>query len=85
VLVFGSQAMIYSLRERQHLWSSAPSLWLAASSVADIAIAAALSIGGIAMAPLPVLVVGGVCAASAAFAFVLDAVKAPVFRRLQIT
>jgi len=84
VLVFGSQAMIYVLRERQHLWSSPPSLWLGASSVADIAIASYLSIGGVAMTPLSPLVVGGTLVSSAAFALVLDAVKAPVFRRLQI-
>ena len=41
VLVFGSQATIYAIRERRHLWAcSRPSLWLAASSVADIGIAA---------------------------------------------
>jgi len=85
VLVFGSQAMIYVLRERQHFWNSAPSLWLGASSVADIAIAAFLSIDGIAMTPLPALMVGGTLVASAAFALVLDTVKTPVFRRLQIS
>jgi hypothetical protein len=35
-LVFGSQSTIYAIRQRQHLWGSRPSLWLAASSVADI-------------------------------------------------
>ncbi len=85
VLVFGSQAMIYAIRERRHLWSSRPSIWLGASSVADIAIAATLSVGGVAMTPLPALVVVSTLAAAAAFALVLDAVKVPVFRRLQIT
>ena len=84
VLVFGSQAMIYALRERRHLWSSPPSLWLGVSSLADIAIAALLAIDGIAMSPLPPFVVGSTLAASMAFAFVLDAIKAPVFRRLRI-
>ena len=84
VLVFGSQAMIYAIRERRHLWSSRPSFWLGASSVADIAIAATLSIGGVAMTPLPARVVASTLAAAAAFAFVLDAVKTPVFHRLQL-
>jgi H+-transporting ATPase len=84
-LVFGSQAAIYAIRERRHMWSSLPSLWLVASSVADIAIAAVLSLGGIAMAPLPLRVLAGTLAAAAAFALVLDGVKIPVFRRLQIT
>ena len=69
-LVFGSQATIYAIRERRHLWGSRPSLWLAASSVADILIASVLAVGGIAMTPLPVWVVAGTLAAAVAFAFV---------------
>ena len=84
VLVFGSQATIYAIRERRHLWGSRPSLWLAVSSVADIAIASILAIGGIAMTPLPALLVAGTLAAAAVFAFVLDFVKVPVFARLGI-
>ena len=84
VLVFGSQATLYAIRQRRRLWGSPPSLWLAASSVADIAIASTLAVGGIAMTPLPALVVAGTLAAAAAFAFVLDLVKVPVFSRLGI-
>ncbi len=83
-LVFGSQATIYAIRQRRHLWGSRPSPWLAGSSVADVLIATALAIGGIAMTPLPVPAVGGVLAAAAVFTFVLDAVKVPVFARLGI-
>jgi RND family efflux transporter MFP subunit len=54
------------------------------SSVADIAIASTLAVGGIAMTPLPALMVVGTLAAAAAFAFVLDLVKVPVFARLGI-
>ena len=36
-IVFGNQATTYTNRERQRLWSSRPSAWLLASSVADIA------------------------------------------------
>ena len=84
-LVFGSQATLYVVRERRRLWSSRPSLWLVASSVVDVVVAAALAIGGIAMRPLPAFVVAGILAAAAAFAFVLDTVKAPVFARLNIS
>jgi H+-transporting ATPase len=84
VLVFSSQAAIYAIRERRHLWRSRPSLWVAVSSLADISIATVLSVGGIAMAPLPFKIVAGTLVAAAIFAFVLDAVKVPVFRRLQI-
>jgi H+-transporting ATPase len=55
------------------------------SSVADIAIASTLAIGGIAMTPLPALLVAGTLAAAAAFAVILDLVKVPAFRRLRIT
>jgi H+-transporting ATPase len=85
ILVFGGQATIYAIRERRHLWGTPPSLWLAASSVADIAIASTLAVGGIAMAALPAWVVAGTFAAATVFAFVLDLVKVPVFRRLKIT
>ncbi len=83
-LVFGSQATIYAIRQRRHLWGSRPRLWLAASSVADVTIASTLAIGGFAMTPLPTLVVAGTLAAAAVFAFVLDGVKVPVFARLRI-
>jgi H+-transporting ATPase len=85
VLVFGSQASIYAIRERRHLWGTRPSLLLAVSSIADIAITSTLAVGGIAMTPLPALLVAGTLAAAAAFAFVLDFVKVPVFARLGIT
>jgi len=84
VLVFGSQATLYAIRERRHLWGTRPSLWLALSSVADIVIASTLAVGGIAMTSLPPLMVAGTLAAAAAFAFVLDLVKVPVFVRLGI-
>ncbi len=83
-LVFGSQATIYVIRERRRLWSSRPSSWLVASSVADVLLAVTLAVGGIAVTPLPALVVAGTLAAAAAFAFTLDLVKAPVFARLGI-
>jgi H+-transporting ATPase len=85
VLVFGSQATIYAIRERRHLWGSRPSRWLAVSSMADILIASILAVDGIAMTPLPASVVLGTLAAAIAFAVILDFVKVPVFRRLGIT
>ena len=83
-LVFGSQATLYAIRQRRHLWGSRPSPWLAVSTVADIAIASILAVGGIAMTPLPALLIAGVLAASAALAVFLDVVKVPVFARLKI-
>jgi H+-transporting ATPase len=83
-LVFGSQAVIYAIRQRRHLWGSRPSLWLAVSSAADILIAAILSIEGVAMAPLPGSIVALTLAAAAGFAVVADLVKVPTFRHLGI-
>jgi H+-transporting ATPase len=83
-IVFGNQATTYTNRGRPRLWSSRPSNWLVASSIGDIAIASTLAVGGIAMTPLPALLVAGTLAAAAAFAFALDLLKAPVFARLGI-
>jgi len=83
-LVFGSQATLYAIRQRRHLWGSRPSFWLAVSSVADILIASTLAVDGIAMTPLPMPVLVGALAAAAIFGFVLDIVKIPVFQRLGI-
>ena len=84
-IVFGNQATTYTNRERRHLWSSRPSNWLIISSMADLLIASTLAIGGIAMKPLPALMVAGTLAGAIVFAFLMDFVKVSVFRRLKIT
>jgi H+-transporting ATPase len=84
VIVFGNQATTYTNRERRHLWSSGPSIWLLVSSVADLVIASTLAVAGIAMTPLPAWVVVGTLAAASVFAVLLDLVKVPVFQRLKI-
>jgi len=84
VVVFGNQATTYTNRERQHLWSSRPSLWLIGSSIVDLLITSTLSTCGIAMTPLPIFVVGEILIAAAIFAFILDFAKVPVFKRLRI-
>jgi H+-transporting ATPase len=83
-IVFGSQATIYAIRERGHLWGLRPSMWLVCSSIADVLIISTLAIFGIAMAPLPFPVVAGEFAAALGFALLLDGVKIPVFARLRI-
>jgi H+-transporting ATPase len=84
-IVFGNQATTYTNRERRHLWSSRPSYWLVASSIADILIASTLAIGGFAATPLPAWMIAATLAAAVVFAVLLDLVKVPVFRRLGIT
>ena len=83
-IVFGNEAMTYTNRERQRLGSARPSRWLIASSVADVLIASTLATRGIAMSPLPILVVGGILVSAAVFAFIVDVAKVPVFRSLGI-
>jgi H+-transporting ATPase len=83
-LVFGNQATTYNNRERRRLWASRPSIWLLVSSSADILIASVLAIAGVAMTPLPAPAVAGVLAMAIAFTFLMDLIKVPLFRRLQI-
>ncbi len=84
ILVFGNQASIYLNRDRRRLGSSRPGRWLVVSSAVDVLSAAALAIFGIAMAPVPVLIVIYTLLAAAIFAFILDFAKVPVFRSLGI-
>ena len=84
VIVFGNQATTYTNRERQRIGSARPSLWLIGSSIVDLLIASTLATCGIAMAPLPIFVVGGTLVAAAVFAVILDFAKVPVFKRLGI-
>jgi H+-transporting ATPase len=84
VIVFGNQATTYTNRERQRLGSARPSGCLIGSSVVDVLIASTLATCGIAMTPVPIVVVGGILVAAAVFAFILDVAKVPVFKRLRI-
>ena len=83
-IVYGSQATIYAMRGRRHLWGLRPTVWLVASSVADVLIISTLAIRGIAMAPLPVSVLACEFGAAIIFGLILDGVKIPVFARLGI-
>jgi len=84
-IVFGSQATLYAIRGRRHLWGLRPTIWLILSSVADLFIISTLALRGIAMAPLPLSVVASEFAATIAFWMMLDGVKIPVFSRLKIS
>jgi H+-transporting ATPase len=52
--------------------------------VADVLIASTLAICGILMTPLPISVVAATLVGAVAFAFIVDAAKGPIFRRLKI-
>jgi len=83
-LVFGGEATLYSIRERRRLWSSRPGTWVIIASIGDILIISTVAVLGIAMHPLPITVVAYTLCAALIFAFFLDFVKVPVFRRLHI-
>jgi H+-transporting ATPase len=84
VIVFGNQSTMYTNRTRGRLWSTRPSFWVVLSSVADLSIASTMAYCGIAMAPLPLLVVGGTLVGAGVFALIVDIVKVPIFNRLRI-
>jgi H+-transporting ATPase len=83
-LVFSGQAILYVVRERRHFWNSRPSTWLMFSSVLDVLLISVLASRGIWMTALPLGVIGCLAIGAALFTFVLDAVKVPVVRKLQI-
>jgi H+-transporting ATPase len=83
-LVFGGQATMYAVRGRQHFWGPRPSPWLIASSAGDILIISVLAIAGILMKPLPVGFVALILLAAVVFTLILNLVKMPLFRWLQI-
>jgi H+-transporting ATPase len=85
ILVFSGQAVFYVVRERRRMWSSRPSAWMIVSSVADVSIIAMLAARGILMTPLPAGLILSLAGAAAVFSFVLDTIKAVVFRRFQMT
>ena len=83
-LVFSGQAIFYVARERRHLWSSRPGLWLIASSFVDIGLFSTLAILGVLMTSLPAIIVAGVFGAALVLALLLDTVKLALFRRLAV-
>jgi len=84
-IVYASQATLYAIRGRHHLWGLRPTIWLVLSSIADVLIISILAIRGIAMAPLPLSVIAGEFGASIVFGLILVGVKMPVFARLGIS
>ena len=83
-LVFGGQATIYAVRGRGHYWGPRPSRCVVLSSAGDVLIISVLAGRGILVSPVSPAVLGTLFLATVVFAAVLNAVKMPVFRRLQI-
>ncbi|MGC8475239.1 MAG: HAD-IC family P-type ATPase [Acetobacteraceae bacterium] len=74
-LMLAVQANIYVVREERWAWSSPPSAWLGAASVALVAIGVAAAWFGVFMAPLAPARILAVVAASMVFLVVLDGMK----------
>jgi H+-transporting ATPase len=83
-LIFGGEAILYSVRERQHLWTSRPTKWMIVASVADVVIICVLALRGIEMQAISAAVAAAVLAAAALFGLLVDFIKVPTFRRLGI-
>jgi len=84
-IVYGSQATIYAIRDRQRFWGLRPTPWLFLSSIADVLIISILAWRGIAMTPIPLSVLSCEFGAAIAFGLILGAAKVPVFSRLRIS
>ena len=84
VLVFGGEATLYSLRERKHMWNSRPGKWVVIASLGNVIVLSIFALRGIAMQPLPPSIVASTLLAAILFACLLDTIKVPLFRHLQI-
>jgi H+-transporting ATPase len=84
-IVYGSQATIYAIRDRHHFWGLRPTLWLFLSSIVDLLIISVLALRGIAMTPIPLVVLSYELGAAIVFGLILCGVKIPVFDRLRVS
>ena len=84
-LVYGSQAVTYAIRDRQHFRGLAPTKWLVMSTTADILFISLLANRGVEMSSLPLRILVLEFLAATVFFFLLNVAKIPVFRRLNIT
>jgi H+-transporting ATPase len=74
-ILYGSQGLIYVLRERRHIWSSMPSKWVLAASTIDVGTVTALALSGTFMEQLPWQLLAVAFIATAAFSLLLDQIK----------
>ncbi len=83
-IVYGSQAITYAVRDRQHLWGLLPTKWLVLSSAADMLFISLLANRGIEMSSLTLHVLALEFLAATLFFFVINAIKLPIFKRLSV-
>ena len=83
-LMLAAQCNTYVLRERRHFWRSHPAWIMVCASLCALTFVTSLASFGILMAALPLKVVGGLFVTTLGYAFILDAIKVVVFRRIRI-
>lgn len=83
LMVYVGQGVVYLVRERDNLWSSRPSLWLALSSVLDIALASTLAGRGVLMAAVPLRYLAALFIIVAISLLLIDFAKVAVERCLE--
>lgn len=83
MLVATGQATIYLVRERRHLWSSRPSVWMLGATTVDLILVTVLATRGILMAAVSIGDVGSVLAAVLLTTFILDFAKGPLLSKIR--
>ncbi len=81
-LVFSGLATVYLVRESRAFWKSRPGTFLLCATAGDVVAVSAMAVFGILMAPVPIVMVLGLLAATMVMMFVLDIVKKPLMHRL---
>jgi len=84
MLGFAGQGNVYVLRERGRLWRSRPAPIMALASLADVTLMGCFAAFGIAMAPLPLWIIGILVGTTLVFTLAMDSIKVAVFARLRI-
>jgi H+-transporting ATPase len=85
MLVYSGQTTIYLIRERGHFWRSFPSKWMLIGTALDILVVGFLASQGILMTAIPLSLVLKVFLIIVTYIFLLDFIKVPIFRKLQLT
>jgi H+-transporting ATPase len=85
VLVYGSQAITYAVRDRRHLWGLRPTRWLVLSTCADVLFISVLANRGWTMAPLSFVLLATILAVSVVFWMILNILKIPIFKLLKLS
>ncbi|MBB3181215.1 HAD-IC family P-type ATPase [Variovorax sp. Sphag1AA] len=80
-LIYSAQATIYLTRVRGRLWSSAPSMWVAAATIGNAVIASLMAYFGLLAEPVSGTSLFLLLASVIAAAFVLDECKIAFFRK----